>query len=62
MAKPKVQTESIRGDARLSAQIEITRFGQTFYREKADRLFPEGCTCPDDSGACNWCQVYYCGE
>jgi hypothetical protein len=60
MEKPKASTQSIRGDARL--QIEITRFGQTFYPKEADRLFPEGCTCPDDSGACNWCQVYYCGE
>lgn len=25
----------------------------------ANEEFPQGCTCPDDSGSCDWCQVYY---
>lgn len=25
----------------------------------ADSQFPEGCTCPDDSGSCPWCREYY---
>lgn len=37
-----------------------TRFGQTFYREDAERLFGH-CTCPDDSGSCDYCRVYYNG-
>lgn len=31
------------------------------YRAQADRLVPMGCTCPDDSGGCAWCDIYYNG-
>ena len=34
---------------------------QVFYKVEADRLFPEGCQCHDDSGACDWCTIYYEG-
>jgi len=39
--------------------METTKYGQTFYREEANKSFPQGCTCTDRSGACSWCQVYY---
>lgn len=28
----------------------------------ANHLFPAGCKCPDDSGSCDWCSVYYGNE
>jgi hypothetical protein len=31
------------------------------YEAEANKLFPEGCKCPDDSGSCAWCGVYYDG-
>ena len=34
--------------------------GQKFYEKEADALFG-GCSCPDDSGSCDWCHVYYNG-
>lgn len=33
---------------------------QTFHKEAADRLAGR-CSCPDDSGSCEWCYVYYNG-
>ena len=42
--------------------METTPMGQRFYREEADRLFPRGCSCPDKSGSCEWCQIYYEGD
>ena len=74
MKKPKSHTVNVRGDALLAARIdvnkfmegtvsEITKFGQMFFREEADKFFPAGCNCSDDSGSCDWCcdwcQVYY---
>lgn len=44
--------------------METTPMGQTFYREEANKLYPEGCTCwPQNNagGDCPWCQVYYDG-
>ncbi len=34
---------------------------QKFYERDANRLFPQGCTCVDRSGDCDWCAVYYDG-
>jgi hypothetical protein len=31
------------------------------YKAEADQLFPAGCQCPDDSGSCDWCAIYYDG-
>ena len=38
---------------------ETTKYDQTFWRKEADRFFPQGCQCADDSGTCDWCRVYY---
>ncbi|MGO9073859.1 MAG: hypothetical protein ACLQEI_06825 [Terriglobales bacterium] len=38
-----------------------SKFGQRTYERDANRLFPQGCTCVDDSGDCDWCAVYYDG-
>ena len=40
---------------------ETTKYKQTFYPDEAYLEHPEGCTCPDRSGACPWCKVYYDG-
>jgi aspartate/glutamate racemase len=40
---------------------ETTQFGQTFYRALADELRPEGCTCINRGGDCDYCSLYYFG-
>ena len=40
--------------------MEITPSGQVFFTHEADRLH-RYCTCPDRSGSCAWCHVYYHG-
>jgi hypothetical protein len=69
MNKPKAHTSTVRGDAQLTAHIDVNRFmestvsaqPQKFYRKEADHFFPEGCQCHDDSGSCDWCVIYYEG-
>ena len=39
---------------------EVTKWGQVFYRKEADATHGR-CRCPDDSGSCDWCQVFYNG-
>jgi hypothetical protein len=40
--------------------MEVTKFGQAFYRQEADKLYPEGCQCGNNGGGdCDWCQIYY---
>ena len=35
---------------------------QHYYKQYADRVFPEGCTCPDcNCGECDWCYACYNG-
>jgi hypothetical protein len=66
MNKPKAHTSTVRGDAQLTAHIDVNRFmestvsaqPQKFYRKEADHFFPEGCQCHDDSGSCDWCVIY----
>ena len=33
---------------------------QKFNQAEANAAFGQ-CSCPDDSGSCDWCQVYYWG-
>jgi hypothetical protein len=35
--------------------------GQVFYPQEAEAMFPGGCECPDDSGSCDYCRIYYDG-
>ena len=41
--------------------MELSRYNAPMYRKEADRLHPEGCQCTNDSGVCEWCEVYYEG-
>ena len=42
--------------------MERNIYGQTTYKEEADRAFPEGCACGNNGGGdCDWCSIYYDG-
>jgi hypothetical protein len=45
----------------LEAVMETNKQGQTTYEAEANAAHPEGCKCPDRSGSCDWCQIYYDG-